>query len=496
MDRKRFYLIPVLAGSIFSLSACGGNQTYHVPTFDEGTQIDLIAYAPSCPSKILTGSNPSTITEENYKNIAKAGFTHTLSLYEGFFSNELTLEDTLAKSYKIANEQSLQILDYCQKYGMKHYVRDWAAYSMGIYNGYDNPLSKFRDQVDSYDEYKKCYEVLFPEDKDGERQYFKHPAYAGNYLTDEPFISEMKTLGEITNIYLERMNELGVENVKPILNLLPCHAGGGSLGSGWEQYVDTYYAYAGKKINSISYDFYPFMKGKKDSSYMKDLYLYNFQVAAEKALDYGCNLETYVQTKGDATGMRDISCIGDIRMQLYTCLAFGSSAVTYYEYGCKNGEEDGNYAILNLSTGELTKNYDYVKVCNNEIKSFEKIISCFQYDNIICRLGDPDVPNLNFDLLNDNRGEMTSNGRVSITSSTQDCFLTSLKRKTDNSDAFMLVNFTDPFYQLSNRVTLKFKNTKAIMIYKLGERQILESRDGNYTFDLEPGEGTFIIPLK
>ncbi|MCQ2742353.1 MAG: hypothetical protein MJ239_03535 [Bacilli bacterium] len=487
-----FISLPALACVL--LTGCG-TETYVVPTFDEGKQIQLIAYAPSCPTGLL-GGNVSTITEENYKNIAKAGFTHTLSLYEGFFTKDINLKSSLERSYKTTNEQNLQILDYCEKYGLKHYARDWAAYMMGIYAGYDNPLEKYRSQLSSYDQYKEAFEVLFPESTDPEeRQYFKHPAYAGNYLADEPFFSSLKTLGEITDIYLNRMDELGVKNVNPIVNLLPCHAGGTSLGPGWSEYVDSYYAYTGKKIGSISYDFYPFMKGKKDSSYMKDLYLYNLQTAAEKCKDYGCNLETYVQTKGDFTGMRDLTSIGDIRMQLYTDLAFGSSKVTYYEYGCKNGEAEGNYALLNLTNGELTKNYAYVKECNNEIKSFEKIVSCFEYDDIMCKLGDPDIPNLNFELLENNRGNVSSNDRVSIASCTQDVFMTSMKRKTDRSDAFMLVNFTDPFYKLNNTVTLNFKNTKALLVYKMGERQILESPSGSYTFELEPGEGTFIVPL-
>lgn len=494
MKLKNFYLIPLCVGVSASLVSCGA-KTYTIPTFDEGRQVDIIAYAPSCPAKVLTGSNVSTITEENYKNIAKAGFTHTLSLYEGFYGVGVSLEDSLKKSYQVCNEQSLQILDYCQKYGLKHYARDWSAYDMGIYNGYSNPLAKFRSELDSYEEYKNAYEILFPEaTSPSERQYFKHPAYAGNYLSDEVFYGDLKILGEINKIYLERMNELGVENVRPINNLLPCHAGGNSLGPGWEEYADAYYAYVGKKVNSISYDFYPFMKSKSGSN-MKDLYLYNYQIAAERCNDYGCDLEVYVQTCGDFTGMRDLSGIGDVRYQLYAGLGFGAKTFTYYQYGIGKNEETGQYGILDLNNGKLTKNYDYVKVANNEIKNFEKVVTCYDYDNIICKLGEGHEVNNLFDMLSHERGSVSSSDRVSIVNATEDTALTLMKRKTDGSDAFMLLNASDPYYRKSDSVTLKVKNAKALLTYKLGERQILESNNGVFKFDLEPGEGTFIVPL-
>ena len=61
----------------------------------------------------------------------------------------------------------------------------------------------------------------------------------------------------------------------------------------------------------------------------------------------------------------------------------------------------------------------------------------------------------------------------------------------------MLVNYTDPYYDLDNTVTVQFKDAKALLMYRFGEKHVVPlKKDGTYTFELYPGEGRFIIPLK
>ena len=61
----------------------------------------------------------------------------------------------------------------------------------------------------------------------------------------------------------------------------------------------------------------------------------------------------------------------------------------------------------------------------------------------------------------------------------------------------MLVNFAD---RIGNTVTAKFRDCKSVAIYdaaKGSTPQIVKiDKNGQFTLELEYGEGVFIIPLK
>ena len=61
----------------------------------------------------------------------------------------------------------------------------------------------------------------------------------------------------------------------------------------------------------------------------------------------------------------------------------------------------------------------------------------------------------------------------------------------------MIVNFTDPYFDKDSEVTVQFKDAKALLMYRLGQKVVIDlPKDGSYTFKLYPGEGRFVIPLK
>ena len=69
-------------------------------------------------------------------------------------------------------------------------------------------------------------------------------------------------------------------------------------------------------------------------------------------------------------------------------------------------------------------------------------------------------------------------------------------KDSEGNDAFMLLNYTDPYFDLDNRVTIEFKDADALLMYRLGQEMIVPLKNGKYTFELYPGEGRFIIPIK
>jgi hypothetical protein len=91
---------------------------------------------------------------------------------------------------------------------------------------------------------------------------------------------------------------------------------------------------------------------------------------------------------------------------------------------------------------------------------------------------------------------MTSHERIGKVTMTEDTIITAFK-DWEGNDAFMLLNYNDPYYNLTDRVTVQFKDAKGILMYRFGEEYVVPlNKDGTYTFELYPGEGRFIIPLK
>ena len=134
-----------------------------------------------------------------------------------------------------------------------------------------------------------------------------------------------------------------------------------------------------------------------------------------------------------------------------------------------------------------------VKVVNNEVRKFEDVLCNYKYDGVMCFSALENKINMDFRAIGQ---VMESHPKIGEVEVEQNAIMTAMKN-ANGDDAFMLVNYTDPYYDLDNQVTVEFKDTKALLMYRFGEEVLVElGSDGKYTFDLYPGEGRFIIPLK
>ena len=195
--------------------------------------------------------------------------------------------------------------------------------------------------------------------------------------------------------------------------------------------------------------------------------------------------------------MRDLVSIGDLRLQIYSAMAFGSHEFIYYEYANDHtyGDENGGFALFNIETEEYNWTYDAAKIVNNEVRSFEDAYLSFNWDGVMYKNADPMFDNPAFSYLDGDA--LTSHDRVKFVNVEQDTFMGTFKHKETGDDAFMVVNYTDPYFGLNDEVTLEFEGADALLMYRLGQKMIVElPSSGKYTMKLYPGEGRFIIPLK
>ena len=483
-----------------SFSACGGTGKLDVeiPEFADSEGIKFSAYSGPTVENWSGGSgNVNTVTDEHFQKFVDAGFTHLLAVHEGARVRATTKEyvdedgnikydatETVKESARRAEEDALRVLELAEKYGIKYYVRDWAFYDMN-----NTETWKLWQAYDTPEKYEEALRIMFNDNT----QYIHSSAYAGNFGRDEPGVDQFERLKWQIEIYQKIMAEYGVEG-EFLLNLLPSYGGLTSYGGvSYGEYINRYFEELAPLLGYICYDFYPFKGNADGTSQMKPSMASNLAVVANKCKGTDYQLRTFVQTGGDFTGLRDLTSIGDFRLQVYTNLAFGSSYMTYYEYGTFKSQDEGEFGLINLQDGTYNYTYDMVKTVNNEVHAFEDAFLNFKWDGVMC------FSALSAGKVNPKFKEvpyaLKQHPRIESVSITEDALMGAFKDAEDR-DAFMLVNFNDPFYNQNNEVTIKFKDAKALLMYRFGQQEVVPlKKDGSYTFKLYPGEGRFIIPL-
>lgn len=499
-------LLTFTVGTACNNTSSGGTfdiSNIEIPEYHSDDWIDITAYAgPSTPPK---GGAVDTFTQYHFNKVAEAGFTKILALYEGNGPlGEGNVYQRIKNRSAKAEDVAVKALEYCDnineqkaangdKHKLKYYVRDWTFY------GLDREMEKLGLEA-SRENMKTVVDTMFSK----ENPYIYYDSYGGNFTYDEPTYVEVEKIAWQVEFFYEALKAAGATG-EAMVNLYPAYVTGPSLSQGsdeyitYNKYIDRYFELVAPQIGYISFDFYPFLGNQYTGSSLKAQHLYSLELVAQKckeAREAGNPIEmrTFIQTVGDFTGLRSMDNIGDLRFQIYSALAFGSREIKYYKY--IDELESGNpsdWALLSYMTGNYTWLYDCAKTVNNEVHQIEDALLNFEWEGVMYNNANVMYDNQNFaNLLN----PAESHPRIGGFKSTEDALLTFFK-DADNNDAFMLVNYTDPYFHLNNDVTLKFNNAKALLMYRMGQRVIVPlNTDGTYTFKLYPGEGRFIIPLK
>lgn len=469
------------------------------PTFKKTEGVRFTAYAgPTVSHWTSEGSCPNTITDRNMKMLADAGFNKILALYEGggAASGSDTFELIKNRS-KIAERDAMMMLEYAEKYNIKYIIRDWSFY--GLVKNY---TYGYNPNILTDEDYKQVIDDMFTSDN----PYIKSKAFGGNFTHDEPTYEELDRIAVQVKYYYEAMDRLGIKGADAVVNLYPCHVSTAGLSKNgdktYEDYVDHYFDLITPQTGFACFDFYPYLSDPYDGSYMRPMHLLNLNMFAERCKEKNVELRGFIQSVGNWTGMRPITSAGDFRLEIYSQMAFGSHEFIYYEYAnsyeqgtddfallnCKDYDEEGNPGVYNYT-------YDLAKTVNNEVHAFEDAYLAYKWDGIMFKNAKDYARNYAFTFIDDEA--IKSHPRVSFKECTEDAIMGTFKNKENGDDAFMLVNYVDPYFQKNNEVTLHFNDARGLLMYRMGQRMVVDlPESGDYTFVLYPGEGRFIIPIK
>ena len=257
----------------------------------------------------------------------------------------------------------------------------------------------------------------------------------GDYIVDEPNSVDFAHIGKVVKLYKELF-----PGKIPLINLYPCYASMPSnthdevimqLGnSDYTEHIDQYIQEI--DLPYICFDYYPFTGVFAD-------YLENLRVIAAACKNSG--KEMWVIIQSGAWSKEQILEEFQLDWQVYICLAFGVSSITYASYS--KGWWDEETSCVNLK-GEKNVTFEYVKGINSVLHS-DFGTEILKYDYLYTGVhGDIDSSDdrIKSQLMRLRRSEIPSLPEIDITS---DKSVVAGYFTKGDAFAVLVVNSHDPF---------------------------------------------------
>ena len=281
----------------------------------------------------------------------------------------------------------------------------------------------------------------------------------------------------------------------------------------YDEYIDAQLLYINEAyINStchnwLSCDDYPLCYNTtvKNPYYLKRAWLQNLEYLANAKRDSDFPLSTnfFIQSMPLGTDKNRVPTYEDLRLQIYTLMAFGYDSVSFFCYQTppKTGEFDmEQYALIDRN-GNKTEIYDSSKKIINEIQNFSHVYMQFN-DNclgIYPILGSNNLENddmyynLSYDNLLDPITNMRDLIKIKSVTATEDTIVGCMVDK-NNNPGYMFVNYNDTYYKKTSTVEVCFNRSNKALVFRNGVKTVETLVDGKLNFPLGVGEGVFVIP--
>ena len=267
------------------------------------------------PISFWCGPPADMISVERYKQIAAAGFTHVMPHCQGAFSPDV----------------NRKVLDTAKATGLKAFIFD-SRLPMSI-TGVPDAKSRLDAVV---------------------KDYAKHPALAGYWLTDEPNASKFAGLGEVV-AYLRAKDP-----AHPVyINIFPNYADVPQLGAAtYAEYVDQYIQTV--KPFAVSYDHYHFLKAGDRTGFFSNIDTVR-NLSAKNGLPFWQIVLSVPH--GSYRPLTE----AEKRWEAMQTLAYGGEGLMYFTYWTPSDKSfDWGPAIIKLD-GTPTQQYEEVRRINHDV---------------------------------------------------------------------------------------------------------------------------------
>ncbi|WP_455103065.1 beta-galactosidase [Phocaeicola abscessus] len=194
-------------------------------------------------------------------------------------------------------------------------------------------------------------------------RYKDHPALFGYYVYDEPSPGQFSEVAEAVKFVqnLDRQHPCYV-------NLFP------NLGNPfYREYVDNFIKTV--PVPFLSFDHYPVL-GRDDVSqvrYLRPEWYENLEIIADASRQSGRPFWAFALATAHHTNeYYPVPTLADLRLQIYSNLAYGAQGIQYFTYFTPTGEGD-TFHDGPFYKGSKTKTYYTVKEMNAEIRALSGV---------------------------------------------------------------------------------------------------------------------------
>ena len=353
-------------------------------------------------------------------------------------------------------------------------------------------------------------------------QLTKYDCFVGfNY--DEPVIHS-SSLNGTTGIvelapYIEALHKKHPD-VEFLVNLNPSSNTGLSWGTEpftYEEYLDAWFDYTASIFegsscrNWLSCDDYPLYRdtSSKTEFFLKTTWLQNLEYlsAAKRDSETPITSNFFIQSMPFGVGAKSrdrVPTYEDLRLQMYSCLAYGYDSISFFCYGTPPATEGGEFtqsqnALIDRDGNKTQIWYD-TQTLLAEISKFSNTYMQFN-DNWIGTLPilgsnnlakDDMYYNNSFDVLMQPLTLNRLKGVKNVTA-TEDSIV-GYMQDSEGNPGYIVVNYNDTTYKKKSDVTFTFNGYNRAYVYIDGEKHDVGFTNHQLTLNLDIGEGVFVIP--
>ncbi len=440
---------------LFTVTGCSPDR--EAPDLTSEESVHIGAWVAPPPAKDGDGDF-LYITEDHYQDIADSGIDTIYSLYE-----------------RGQTEAQLEALDMAEKAGIDYYLSHPSL--AGLFQGVIDPAGDIIE-ADYQDDVELMLDILEP--------YESHPAFKGILVIDEPGAAPFPGLGVFKGAFREHFPDKDF-----YINLYPTYSSFAQRDErSYVEYIDEYIEYVDPSF--LSYDHYPLMKSGDQPIITSD-YLMNLEIIAEKTDEADIPFWLFLQTIGftQSTGSQwrtpDESML---RWQMMNSLAFGAEGIQHFTYWTPTATNESFTTGMVDRNGEKTDVYYGAQTINREIRAMEEAYLRYEWAGNMTYSPGEEVPQ-QFRMLASVRE--SHEGIRSLEADT-DVLVGIFEREDYEKDAFIIVNFDDPALENNSHIDIRFDDADNVIVFHQGQRIDQTLEKGRFEYDLEPGDGIFVIP--
>ena len=339
--------------------------------------------------------------------------------------------------------------------------------------------------------------------------FSNHEGFAGFFAWDEPkpTTEAFDVLAEYADWYIETYP---TDAPAFIANLLPSYSyfEDGNYTS-YSAYVQAYceiilerFIESGHK-KMLSVDSYPI----KNDGTLRETFLYDWAVLKAYAMQYDAEMHAVLQGCGfedesNGTTFNRAPSEEEMRLQLYTALAFGADSISWWSYYPLNVVVDG---ALNAD-GTTTEVYNDLQTVNNELSTFGSLYKNYDWKGVIMSSPDSGFFGIGADaqykaykkvkdesIFSQYLLSASNTSSFSSISGSGSNHIVSVMEDADGNEAFVAVNYAAVKDNKTLSIIFTGNTIGQYVIYKNGEMQTVTIGTDGYTLTLAPGEGAFIV---